>query len=519
MKLEFPGSSMLDRPNNLEDAFVSTETGTNAPKARRPSVLIRLSKGLLQIILMVAILAGSIFAMNRLIKAKPETKARHAFKTVYTIKTVEAVRAGYQPKFISYGQIEAARKVDLRSLVSGEVVSVSDKLQAGARVAAGEALVEIDRFNYEGALQEAQANLREAQARLAENKARIVSEQSKLASARDQLEIAQRDLARASSLSKMGTMTTQQVEVRKLVFSQRQQALNLSENMVKIEQARLGQQLAAIERLQWRVAQADRNLQNTVLKAPFTGIVRSSAADVGKLVSANDVVVSLYEPGRLEAKFTLTDAQYGRLQNDEEGLIGRKVAVSWSAGGQQQKYTGTIERIGADINSSRGGIEVFATIADPDSKIEMRPGAFVEIEVPDKVFKDTVKLPEHTVYNGQNVYVVKDGKLEKRPVTIVAYDGDSVLISSGLNNGEKVLATRIAEVGDGLRVREEGEQSKATPKKKSSGELSSKVSGPPSAEELKAIFAANNLTRSKWKDLSRAERRRMVRAHRTVRGG
>ena len=509
---------MLDRPKNLENAFLSAEPETATPE-RRPSILLRLSRGLLQIILMVAILAGSIFAMNMLIKAKPETKVRHAFKTVYTIKTAEVVRAGHQPKFISYGQIEAARKVDLRSLVSGEVVSVSSKLQAGARVAAGEALVEIDRFNYEGALREARANLKEARARLAENRARIVSEQSKLASANDQLAIAERDLARARSLSKNGTMTTQQVEARTLVFSQRKQALNLSENMVKIEQARLEQQQAAIERLQWRVAQAERNLQNTVLKAPFAGIVRSSAVDVGKLLSANDVVVSLYEPGKLEAKFTLTDAQYGRLQNDENGLIGRIVAVSWTTGGEQQNYVGKIERIGADINSSRGGVEVFATIEETADRIEMRPGAFVEIIVPDKIFKNTIKLPEHAVYNGQHVYVVKDGKLSKRPVTIVAYDGETVLVSSGLKSGEKVLVTRIAEVGEGLRVREEGDQSISAPNKNGDKNLSSKVTGPPSAEELKKILTANNLTRSKWKDLDRAERRRIVRAYRTVRGG
>ncbi len=509
---------MLDRPNNLEDRLLSAEPGPSAPKARNPSILMRLSKGLLQIILMVAILAGSVFAMNRLIKSKPETKARHAFKTVYTIKSVEAVRAAHQPKFISYGQIEAARKVDLRSLVSGEVVSISNKLQVGARVAAGEALVEIDRFNYEGALREAKANLREARARLAENKARITSEISKLASAKDQLAIAERDLARAQSLSKNGTMTTQQVEVRTLVFSQRQQALNLSANMVKIEQARLEQQEAAIERLQWRVAQANRNLQNTVLRAPFAGIVRSSAVDVGKLVSANDVVVSLYEPGKLEAKFTLTDAQYGRLQNDREGLVGRKVTVNWNTGGQQQTYRGTISRIGADINSSRGGIEVFATVQNTENKIEMRPGAFVEITVPDKVFNDTVKLPEHAVYNGQLVYVIKDGKLNRRAISIVAYDGESVLISSGLKTGEKVLVTRIAEVGEGLRVREEGDDSKSTPDNKDKN-LSRNNLGRPSAEELEKILTANKLTRSKWKDLDRAERQRMVRTYRTVRGG
>lgn len=505
---------MLDKSKHLDTDFLLHEDKKPEPFVKKPSVLLRVSKGLLQIILMVAILAGSVFAMNRLIKSKPASKARHAFKTVYTIKATQVKRLDHQPEFVSYGQIEAARKVDLRSLVSGEVVSVSKKLQAGAMVSEGEALVEIDRFNYQGALREAQANLKETEARLLEYKARIVSEKSKLTSAKDQLAIAERDLARAKSLSKNGTMTTQQVEVRTLVYSQRQQALNLSENMVKIEQARLGQQEAASERLQWRVAQAVKNLQNTVLKAPFTGIVRSSAVDVGKLLSANDVVVSLYEPGKLEAKFTLTDAQFGRLQNDDEGLIGRKVKISWSTGGQQQNYTGSIERIGADIDSSRGGIEVFAALNNTDSQFNIRPGAFVEIVVPDKVFIDTVKLPEQSIYNGKHVYVIKDGKLNKREILIAAFDGEFVLISSGLKSGEKVLSTRIAEVGEGLKVLEEG----ATPVKKPekpNGNLVSKKRGRPTPEEIRKILIANNLTRSKWKALDRADKRRLIRKYRT----
>lgn len=468
---------MLDRTKDVDMAYSPQEIVETIVPMRKPSLILRLSKGVLQIVLMAAILGGSIFAMMQLINSKPAPKARHAFKTVYTIKTAVVERKDHQPVFVSYGQIEAARKVDLRSLVSGEVVAVSDKLRAGARIAQGEALVEIDRFNYEGALREAGANLKETTARLHENKARIVSENSKLASMRDQLAIAERDLARAQSLRKRGTMTQQQVEARTLVVSQRQQSLNLSDNMVKIEQARLGQQEAAIERLEWRLLQAKRNLENTVLEAPFAGIVRSSSVDVGKLVSANDVVVSLYEPGKLEAKFTLTDAQFGRLQNDPEGLIARKVTINWSIGNKVHEYAGTIERIGAEINSSRGGVEVYAKLDSGDGNIEIRPGAFVEILVPDRMFVNTVKLPEQTIYNGSHVYVMAEGKLHKREITIVAYEGESVIISKGLKKGEKVLATRIAEVGEGLRVREE-QAPPSTDGKTGDDKVSGKVTKP-----------------------------------------
>ncbi len=114
--------------------------------------------------------------------------------------------------------------------------------------------------------------------------------------------------------------------------------------------------------------------------------------------------------------------------------------------------------------------------------------------------------------------MVKDGKLNKREITIAAYDGEFVLISNGLETGEKVLSTRIAEVGEGLNVREEGadDSSKAP---KSSDKLSGNKRGPPSTKELGEILTANNLSKSKWKELDLTERRRIVREHRAVSGG
>ena len=251
------------------------------------------STGVLQIILMIAVLFGSFMLAKRMIDDKPDPRQRRAFKTVYTIDTVEAKLGDYQPVFTSYGQTIAARSVDLRSLVSGEIIAVNPKLRAGARIAKGEALVEIDEFNYRGALAEANANLQEAQARLLENEAQIALEQSKLESANEQLELAVTDLQRIESLKERQTATQQQVEARKLVVSQRKQSVALSENTLKVQQARIDQQKASLLRLQWKVDQAQRNLDSTTLVAPFSGIVRSSTAEIGRAITANDVVVSM----------------------------------------------------------------------------------------------------------------------------------------------------------------------------------------------------------------------------------
>ena len=462
-------------------------------------------RGVLQLIVMVAILFGAYKFTTRMIAEKPPTQSRPAFKTVYTIQTVTANKADNQPQIVSYGQTVAARSVDLRSLVSGEIVSVSPNLRDGARVEKGETLVSIDTFNYQGALQEAKANLAEAAARMAENRARITLEEGRLESAKEQLSFAEADLERANELRKRGTSTQQQLEARKLVVAQRRQSMMLSRDTIKVEEARLGQMQAAIDRLEWRVVQAQRNLDSTQLIAPFSGIIRTSAAEKGRLVSANDVVVSMYEEGQLEARFTLTDAQFGRLQADQVGLIDRPVQMAWTIGGKTTNWSGRIDRLGSEITSNRGGVQVFAVMDIADRSASIRPGAFVEVTVPDTVFRQTVSVPDTAIYTGDTVYVAVDGKLVEKKVEIAAYDGENALIQSGVENGDEILITRITEVSAGLSVRKEGDASGPQSPAKS-GQNGNR----PSREEMAKILKASGMSFPEFRELPQEKKRELI---------
>lgn len=447
----------------LRDPEARATAPDTADSNRRPVLRFFATSALaiLQAMLMVAILYGSYMVADRMIASKPEPRKRPPFKTFYTVDTVKPVRGDHQPIFTAYGQTVAARSVELRSLVSGEIVSVSPKLRSGGRVEKDEFLIEIDKFDYRGALAEAEANLLEAQARVAENEAQIALERSKLDSAQEQLEFAQADLERAERLRGNGTLTQQQLEARKLVVSQREQALTISRDTITVQEARLEQLKASQARLEWRVEQAQRNLNSTVLKAPFAGVVRSSTAEVGRVITANDVAVSMYEAGSLEVTFTLTDAQYGRLQTSDPGLVGRKIEIAWAVGGQSFTFPARIDRVGAEIASNRGGVEVIGKLTEIDRGVSLRPGAFVEIRVPDIEFRDTFVVPDTAVYGTDTIYTVVDNRLVENRVTIAAYDGENALISSGLTDGDEVLTTRITEVSAGLNVRREGDPAPA----------------------------------------------------------
>lgn len=423
--------------------------------AHATGLISRVGFGVAQLALMAIVLALAFAATFYLVNTKPEVAKKPVFPTVYTVETLIAKQGAHQPEIRVYGEIVAARSVDLRSLVSGQVTSVNPKLKSGGVVDKDEVLLEVDRFNFEGALREAQANAAETEAKIQEANARVELEKSKLSSLRDQLQLASNDLARIEQLRSRGTATEKQVEDRKLILSQREQAVEQSEITLTVESARIEQLRATMLRLNWKIEQSKRDLENTRLTAPFRATVSSSSVEIGKLVNANDVVVSMYQGDSLEARFVLTDERFGRLQADKAGVAGRAVEVVWNVGGIDHSYSGMVDRIGAEITSASGGVELFAIVDAGDGPVQLRPGAFVEITLPDCTFENHFRIPEASLYEGDRVYVAVDGALQERIVRVAAHDGEDVLIAEGLEDGDEVLVTRISEIGPGLKVQTE----------------------------------------------------------------
>lgn len=438
------------RKQPVAEVLPPDETGQHAGRNRVSLVL----KALLQMLIALAILFGAVKGMNALIASRPDVPKRPIQEKSYAVETLTVAAAEHAPTISVYGETTAGREVELRALVAGEVVEVHPNLKAGGAVRAGEVLVAIDRFDYEGAVTEAEANLAEARAALVESEGRVDLQEGNVLRAQEQLEFAQKDLERAEELLGKGAVTERTLDDRKLIVSQRRQTLEQAQNSLALEKARVDQQTAALKRLEWRLQNAQRQLENTILKAPFDAIVRSEAAELGRLVSVNDAIVSLYGSDAFEVRFTLSDNQYGRLLSETGTVIGRQVEVTWYLGTKPVTYPATVTRIGADVASNRGGVDVIARIDGSNADVPLRPGAFVEVALSDRTYGDSFRIPETAFYGEGTVYVVEESRLQPRQVTSLAIDDGYILVEGALQDGDVLLTTRIPEAGEGLLVQE-----------------------------------------------------------------
>jgi len=175
-------------------------------------------------------------------------------------------------------------------------------------------------------------------------------------------------------------------------------------------------------------------------------------AEAGKVLSTNDAVATLIDKSWIEVRVTLSDAQYGRLVRETGGVIGRPVTVRWQVGEEPFSYDARIMRVGARIQSTSGGVNVYARVDNPLEPTPLRPGTFVEVRVPDIRYEDVVRLPQTALYNDDHVYVIAEGRLVRRDVKQLGGTDGYVLVRGDLKDGERVAATRLARPGDGVKV-------------------------------------------------------------------
>ena len=406
----------------------------------------------MKVVLPLLTVVGAVLAAGYLQATRPEIERTGPAEREQPIAAVSARIADIQPTIEAFGEVVAHRDVELRALAAGPVVAVGENFVNGGTVRAGELLVEIDPFEARSAVTEAEAALAEARSLLAETAAERGAEEAGLAEERIQLAIAEREVTRRRDLLAKGSAPEKAVDDAAMRRSERARAAAATERRVAGLRAGIARQEAAIARTAVALDRAARDLANTRLTAPFDGYLTGVSAALGKRLGINDPVVRLLDQARLDIRIQLSDADYGRLVASAEGLRGRVVEVTWRAGSRSFPFRAVVQRAGGMVDATSGGVTVYARIDPAASAVPLRPGAFVEVSIPDRVYRGATRLPETALVGGDTVYAVVEGRLEPRPVTLLARVGNDVVVSGEIADGERIATTRFPEIGPGVKV-------------------------------------------------------------------
>ncbi|HSR54919.1 MAG TPA: HlyD family efflux transporter periplasmic adaptor subunit, partial [Alphaproteobacteria bacterium] len=381
----------------------------------------------MRVILPILILGLAVGGFFYLRATKPETTVQPPEERIWTVATVPAVPEDVEPEIKVFGQIYAGRQVELRPLVEGRVIDTGPNFVEGGVVAKDDPLITIDPFDFENLVQERKAQLDEARARLVEIEAERAAAQRLVKRDEEQVALRRRDVERRERLSKRGVTSEKAVDDAKLALSEARQRLIERQRNIAQSGSRIAQQKAVIDRLEVQVRQAERDLEQTQLLAPFDGFLADVSTEVGKRVSRSDRVARLIDANRLEVRFSLSDENFGRLLAAGHWR-GRKIRAVWSAGDVLHEFSATIDRIQGEVDAAKGGVDLFARIDSAGPSTPLRPGAFVEVWFKEKRYEKLVRIPESALHANSKIFLAHNGRLKAQEIKVMARSGNHVFI-------------------------------------------------------------------------------------------
>ncbi|MDO6617882.1 efflux RND transporter periplasmic adaptor subunit [Pseudomonadota bacterium] len=368
------------------------------------------------------IFAGLAFVLLST-KEAPEQKQEQAKIAIVDVIDVELQTVSLN--LPSYGVVSPKYKTQLVTEVQGRLVSLDPSFVAGGIVKQGQALAQIEPSDYEADFIQAEASLAQAYAALNEEVARG--------------------------------------EVAKIEFKDFDDGLppelGLRIPQLKKEQANVKYAKAAL-------ARAQRNLERTVIRAPFDGLIKARNVDLGQYVSLGTNLGELYDISIAEVRLPLSNNDLAYLESVDNPDT--SVTLSASLAGNSFTWQGNIVRSENVIDEQNRMVYLVAEVKDPylrqqrgENELPLKYGSFVTAVITGRTVDGIVKLPRYVVRDNQVAIVKDDNTIEIRPVNIVRTDIEHVYIKGSLKSGERVSITDINNMTSGQKVKLLGEEADA----------------------------------------------------------
>jgi len=347
-----------------------------------------------------------LFASGAKEPASPEQAA--------SVVVAKATKKGMPVTVSATGSVETIRTVTLTSQVDGQVQSIN--IREGQMVKEGDLLITLDSAPYQQSLQKAQAALLQDQ------------EQDKFLKIEEE---------RYRLLLASGAVSQEDYDTHKT-------------NLEKMTA-----QIAGDEA---QVESAKTNLGYTQIRAPFAGKTGAFQVNLGAGVSKNSTkLLTLNQIAPIYVRFSI-------LENYWSDMRARAAAAKLFAAGalkvraspqgdSESSFEGTLTFVDNAVDSATGMIMMKATFPNKDGALW--PGQFVNATLMLSTQKDAIVVPAPAVQSSQQgsyVFIIQERKAQMRPVTVNRVQGDEIVISQGVSEGEVVVIDGQLRLREGCSV-------------------------------------------------------------------
>ena len=353
---------------------------------------------------------------------------------VLTVTTTVARSAGGADASASVldatGYVTARRIATVSAKTTGKVVEVL--IEEGMRVEQGQVLARLDQAEVERDLSLSKARLNAAQLDLNETQVR--------------LDLAERELKRQLEL----------VE-RKLAAEQTLDSARADRDALV---ARLRSSRGQVEVARRQTEVIEQQLDNTVIRAPFSGVIIAKAAQPGEMISPISAgggftrtgIGTIVDMDSLEIQVDVSESYINRVQNDQPVEARLNAYPDWVIPARVIAVIPTADR-------SKATVKVRIAIESKDQRIVPDMGVRVaflkDAEArPERKPLEGVVVDRAALVDGRDaVFVVAESAVEERAVVIADREDSTIRVTDGLRAGDRVVLNPPAELSSGDRVK------------------------------------------------------------------
>ncbi len=332
------------------------------------------------------------------------------------------------------GYVVARRRATVSAKITGKVMEVL--IEEGRRVEAGEVIATLDDSNWRAALAQGTAQVEQAQANLV---------------------AAQTAFDDAKPIYERNAKQQQAAVISEQTFDQARATYNAAKNNLLVAEKTVAAARAG-------VAVAQRNLDDTVVRAPFTGVVTEKAAQPGEIVSPMSAgggftrtgIGTIVDMDSLEVEVDVSENFINRVTAKQPVSIKLNAYPEWEIPGEVIATIPTADR-------SKATVKVRIAIKPKDPRIIPEMGARVAFlsDAPSTspqaaTARSAVTVPAEAVQTAGDtsiVYLVHDSAVERRAVRLGAKTDSAQTIVAGLDAGSLVAIGDLTKLSDGVKIR------------------------------------------------------------------
>ena len=356
------------------------------------------------------------------------------------------------PVLTASGYIVARREAIVSSKIQGRLSDL--RVEEGSQVREGDLLARLESSDFVASVARAQAQVQQAAASQSSADAAIQRAEADVAEARRQLGVSERLIA-----DKL--VSVDQLDINK-------SRMRLAEAALAQTRAERDRTIASAAQARADLSYAQAQLQNTVIRAPFSGTVVRKMAEVGESVApippgvnistASGAIVALADLATLEMEADVNEANVAKLAE------GQPAEVTVEAF-PDRKYKAVLRQVIPTADRTKATVLTKVTLIDKDKDIKPEMSAKVTFLEPQRAeapvavdavpAKPVILVPQSAVVNrdGPKVFEVVGDRAQMRTIATGAVRGDRVIVTDGLAGSETLVDKPAETLKDGDAVK------------------------------------------------------------------